>query len=72
MVCRCPGQSTAVISDFRGGCGLPPLGVPEQPPLVAPVTSQEGTVIKHYLLLLSFPWELTYPAAATSRCSGTL
>ena len=63
-------QTTTVITDSRGGCGLLPLGVPEQAPLVAPITSEEGIAIEHYLLLFSLPWELTHPAAATAKCSG--
>ena len=35
------GQTTAVISDSRGGHGLPPLGIHEQAPLVAPVISED-------------------------------
>ena len=40
----------------RGGHGLLPLGVLEQAPLAAPITSEEGSAIKHYLLLLSDSW----------------
>ena len=75
MVYRCPGQSTTIISDFRGGCGLPPLGVPEQAPLVAPVTSrapEEGIVTEYHWLLLSQPWEHIDPAAATAKHSGAV
>ena len=46
MVCKWRGQTTAVITDFRGGRGLLPLGVPEQAPHVAPVTSEEGIAIE--------------------------
>ena len=35
-------------------------------------TTEEGTVTKHHLLLLSLPWELTHPATATVKCSGHL
>ena len=52
-------RQTTLIADSRGGHGMPPLGVPEQAPLVAPITSEEGTAIEYYLLLLSLPWELT-------------
>ena len=63
---------TAVITNSRGGCELQPHEVPEQEPLAAPVTSEEGIAIEHYLLLLSLPWELTHPttATATAKCSG--
>ena len=73
IVYRQQGQTTAVISDSRGGRGLPPLGVHEQSPPVAPVTlevsTKEGTATEHHLLLLSLPWASTHPAAATARCS---
>jgi len=50
------GQTTAVISETRGRHGLPPPGVCEQPPTVAPVTSEvgkkEGTATEHCPLLL--------------------
>ena len=52
---------------------MPPLGVPEQAPFAAPITSEdtteEGIVTEHYLLLLSLPWENTCPAAATAKYS---
>ena len=45
------GETAAVISDYRGGHGLLPLGLHEQAPLVAPVTSEgtadEDIVTKH-------------------------
>ena len=67
------GQTTGVISDSRGGSGLPPLGICEQAPLATPITSEgtteEGTVTKHHPLLLSLPWEYTHPPTATSKCS---
>ena len=72
MVCGWQGQTTTVITDCRGGHVPRLLGAPEQAPLAVPVTSEEGIVIKHYLLLLSLPWELTHPAAATAKCSGHL
>ena len=72
MVYRWQGQTAAVITNSRGGRELLPLEVPEQAPLVAPITSEEGIAIEHYLLLLSLPWELTHPAAATAKCSGHL
>ena len=72
MVCRWWGQSTTVISDSRGGHGPLPLGVHEQAPLAAPVTSEEGTAIEYYLLVLLLPWELTHPAAAAVKCSEHL
>ena len=49
-----------------------PRGVPEQAPPVVPISSEEGTAIKHKLLLLSLPWELTHLAVATAKCSGDL
>ena len=36
------GQTTVLITDSRGGRGPLPLGVPEQAPLEAPVTSEES------------------------------
>ena len=69
VVYRWRGQ----LSLTQGGRGLPPLGVHEQAPLAAPVTSEdtteEGFVTKHHLLLLSLPWELTHPTTATAKCS---
>ena len=71
MVYRWWGQTTEVISDSRGGHGLPPLC--EQTPFGVPVTlehcTEEGTVTKKYLLLLSLPWECTQPATANAKCS---
>lgn len=68
------GANHQVISDSKDGLGLPPLGVCEQAPLAAPVTSEgtkeEGIVTKHRLLLLSLSWELTHGASATAKCSG--
>ena len=72
MVYRWQGQNTTVITDSRDGHDLLPLGVPEQTPPVVPVTSEEGTAIKHKLLLLSLPWEHMHPAVATAKCSGQL
>ena len=72
MVYRWQGQTTAVITDSRNGHGPLPLGVPEQAPPAVPITSEEGAAIKHKLLLLSVPWELMHPAAATAKCSGHL
>ena len=66
------GQTTTVITETRGRHGLLPLGATEQAPLVSPVTSEKGIAIEHYLLLLSFPWELTHPAAALPHALGTL
>ena len=55
---------------------MPPLGVCEQAPPVAPVTSEfgkkEGTATEHHPLLLSLPWEHTCPTAATAKCSGQI
>ena len=58
--------------DSRSGCGPSPLGVHEQAPPAAPVTSEvsteEGTATKHHPLLLSLPWEhtgLTVPLSNT-------
>ena len=53
------GQNIGVISDPRGRHGPPPIGVREQAPPVATVTSEvsteEGTATEHHLVLLSFP-----------------
>ena len=55
-----PKQTTTFISDSKGGHGMPPVGICEKAPLVAPITSEatieEGIVTKHHLLLLSIPW----------------
>ena len=72
MVYRWRGQTTAVITDSRDGHGLFPIGVLEQAPFEALITSEEGFAIEHYLLLLSVPWELTHPAVAIVKCSGHL
>ena len=68
------GATSVVISDSRGGHGLPPLGVYEQAPLAAPITSEgtteEGIVTKHHPFLLLHPWKYTHLAAATTKCSG--
>ena len=67
------GKTISVISDSRGGCGPPLLGVYEQAPLADPVTSEgtteEGIKTKHHLLLFLLLWELTHPATATTKCS---
>ena len=51
-----------------------PLGLPEQKSLAAPTTSEGTTekdiVMEYHLLLLSFPWEHTCPAAAAAKHSG--
>ena len=72
MVYRWRGQTIAVITDPRRGHGLLPIGVPEQAPPAVPKTSEESIAIKQKLLLLSFPWELTHPTAATAKCSSRL
>ena len=72
MVYKRWGQTTAVITDSRGSCGLLPLEVPEEAPPAVPITSEEGTAIKHKLLLLSLTWELMHPAATSGKCSGHL
>ena len=61
-----------VITDSRDGHGLLPLRVPNQAAPEVPITSEEGIAIKHKMLLLSLPWELMHPAAATAKCSGYL
>ena len=65
-------QTTTVITDSRDGHGLHPIGVPKQAPPAVPITLDEGVAIKHKLLLLSLPWELTSPAVATAKYSGHL
>ena len=69
MVYRRQGQTTTVITDSRDGHG--PI-VPEQALPAVPITSDEGIAIKHKMLLISLPWALTHPAAATTKCSGQL
>lgn len=61
---HCPqllGQTNKVISDTRDGHGPPPLGIHEQIPPEAPVTSEIGTekhtATEHHPLLLSIPRE---------------
>ena len=54
--CSWHRQTTAGITDSRGGCGPIPLGVPEQEPLGAPFTSEEGIAVENYLLLFSPHW----------------
>ena len=66
------GQTTAVITNSRDAHGLLPIEVPEEASPAVPITSEEGIAIKHKLLLLSLPWELTHPAVATTKCSGHL
>ena len=70
MACRWQGNTTPVITDSRGGPLT--LGVPEQAQLVAPITSEEDSAMEYYLFLLSLSWELTHPAAATTKCPGHL
>ena len=74
VVCKWQGQTTAVISDSKGGRGPLLLGIPEQESLAAPTTSEGTTekdiVMEHHLLLLLLPWEHTCLAAATAKCSG--
>ena len=64
---------TADILETRGGYGPPTLGFSEQAPPAALVTlevgKKEGTATKDRMLLFSFPWEHTYFAAATAKCS---
>ena len=43
------GVNHQITSDSRCRCGPPPLGVHEQSPLSAPITSEEATAIEHYL-----------------------
>lgn len=68
------GTNTAVISDTRGGHGLPPLGVHEQAPPAAPGTSEVGTeeviATEYHILLLSLPCKHKHPAASTAKLSG--
>ena len=66
----------AVVLEAKGRHGLPSLGACEWAPPAASATSavgkkkKEGTATKHHTLLLSPPWELTRPAAASAKCSG--
>ena len=50
------GQTDPAISDSRGECGPPPLGVHEQAPPMAPVTSgvitEEGITTEHHPVFL--------------------
>ena len=74
MICMWQGQTTTVISDSRGECGSLLMGIPEQEPLAAPITSEgtteEDIAMKYHLLLLLLPWEHTCSAAATAKHSG--
>ena len=47
MVYRWWEQTTAAITDSRGGHGLLPLEVPEEAPLAAPITSEEDIATEH-------------------------
>ena len=47
MVYRWQGQTTAIITDSRGGHGPHSLGVPEQVPPAVPITSEEGIANEH-------------------------
>ena len=63
MVYRRQRKTTAVISDSKGGHGLPLLWVHEQALLVAchlKDTTENGIVTENHLLLLSHAWEHTY------------
>ena len=55
----------------RDGHGPQPLGIHEQAPLAAPVTSEIGAekaiATKHQPLLLSLPWEHTCSAITTAK-----
>ena len=66
--------ATTAISDSRGEHGPPLLGICEQAPLAAPVTSRSGTeedaATEHHPLFFSLPWECTHLVAATAKCSG--
>ena len=63
------------LSLIPGGCGPPPLGIPEQKSLAEPTTSegttQKDTVMEYHLLLHSLSWEHTLPAAATCLFKGS-
>ena len=62
--------SVSAISDSRGGHCLPLLGVCEKPRAAAlQVATEEDPATEHHLVLLSLPWECTWPAAATAKCS---
>ena len=72
LVCSWQGQTTAVISDSRGGHGLLPLGVHEKEPLRAPITIEGTTkkgIVTEYHLLLSLCWEHTCSAVVTAKFS---
>ena len=62
----------SLMLEMGDGHSLFPLGVPEQVSPAVPITSEEGIVIKHKLLLLSPPWELMDSTAATAEFSGHL
>ena len=74
MVCRWQGQTTAVITDSRGGHGPLQLGIPEKEPRAAPATSEgtteEDIAMEHHLLLISLPWKYTHPGTATGKYLG--
>ena len=68
------GQTTAVISDSRCGHGMPPLGIHEQAPLAAPITSKgttEEDIATEHHLLFSLSWEHTHPELPLPNALGT-
>ena len=69
------GAKHSSYLNSKCGCSLPPLGVHEGAPLVAPVTSEgtaaEGIATKNHLLMLLHLWEHTSPADATPRALGS-
>ena len=74
MVCRWRGPTTTVISDSSSGHGPLSLGNTDQEQLAPPIISEGNTekeiLMEHHLLLLLLPWEHTFPASATAKCSG--
>ena len=76
MVYRWWEQTTTVISDSRGRCAPPLLGVSEQAKLAPPITSEgikeEGIATEDHQLFLSLSWKCTHPATTTAKCSGNL
>ena len=66
----------SILEWSAGSGGKPPqlsltpevgMGVPEQSPFMAAITSEEGIAVEHYLSWLSLPWELTHPYAASGH-----
>ena len=70
------GGKPLQLYDSRGGYGLLSLGIPEQEPLAAPITSEDtkevGMVTEYHLLLLLLPWEHTTQLLSMPNALGSV